>query len=131
MTLTSVRPTPLLNVAPLTPLRVALLGCGVVGSEVARLIIEQAEDLRGTYLVVLTAAEVEFALAVDQLMRQEEVVIKPLDSLLRTIKEFSGAAILGDGSVTLIADVPALSSQARRIAQQHNRRGTLEPVGAK
>jgi homoserine dehydrogenase len=46
VTLTSVRPTPLLNVAPLTPLRVALLGCGVVGSEVARLIIEQAEDLR-------------------------------------------------------------------------------------
>jgi len=37
---------PLLDVPPLTPLRVALLGCGVVGSEVARLIIEQAEDLR-------------------------------------------------------------------------------------
>jgi homoserine dehydrogenase len=46
VTLTSVRPTPLLNISPLTPLRVALLGCGVVGSEVARLIIEQAEDLR-------------------------------------------------------------------------------------
>jgi homoserine dehydrogenase len=46
VTLTSVRPTPLLNVSSLTPLRVALLGCGVVGSEVARLIIEQADDLR-------------------------------------------------------------------------------------
>jgi homoserine dehydrogenase len=46
VTLTSVRPTPLLDVSPLTPLRVALLGCGVVGSEVARLIIGQAEDLR-------------------------------------------------------------------------------------
>ena len=31
---------------PTTPLRVALLGCGVVGSEVARLLIEQAVDLR-------------------------------------------------------------------------------------
>ena len=37
---------PLLDVPPLPPLRVAMLGCGVVGSEVARLIIEQAEDLR-------------------------------------------------------------------------------------
>ena len=46
MTLTSVQPTSLLDVPPLTPLRVALLGCGVVGSEVARLIIEQASDLR-------------------------------------------------------------------------------------
>ena len=46
MTLTSVRPAPLVDVSPLTPLRVALLGCGVVGSEVARLIIGQAADLR-------------------------------------------------------------------------------------
>jgi homoserine dehydrogenase len=46
VTLTSVRPTPLLDVPPITPLRVALLGCGVVGSEVARLITEQAADLR-------------------------------------------------------------------------------------
>ncbi|HEX6757663.1 MAG TPA: homoserine dehydrogenase [Propionibacteriaceae bacterium] len=36
----------MLDVPPVTPLRVALLGCGVVGSEVARLIIEQASDLR-------------------------------------------------------------------------------------
>ena len=46
MTLTSVRPAPLLDVSPLTPLRVALLGCGVVGSEVARLLIGQEADLR-------------------------------------------------------------------------------------
>jgi homoserine dehydrogenase len=46
VTLTSVRPAPLLDLSPLTPLRVALLGCGVVGSEVARLIIGQAADLR-------------------------------------------------------------------------------------
>jgi homoserine dehydrogenase len=46
VTLTSVQPTPLLDDPLLTPLRVALLGCGVVGSEVARLITGQAEDLR-------------------------------------------------------------------------------------
>jgi homoserine dehydrogenase len=46
VTLTSARPVPLLDLPSLTPLRVALLGCGIVGSEVARLIIEQAADLR-------------------------------------------------------------------------------------
>jgi homoserine dehydrogenase len=46
VTLTSVRPAPLFDVSPLTPLRVALLGCGVVGSEVARLLIGQEADLR-------------------------------------------------------------------------------------
>jgi homoserine dehydrogenase len=46
VTLTSVQPTPVLDGSVLSPLRVALLGCGVVGSEVARLITGQAEDLR-------------------------------------------------------------------------------------
>jgi homoserine dehydrogenase len=46
VTLTRVQPTPVLDVSALIPLRVALLGCGVVGSEVARLITEQAADLR-------------------------------------------------------------------------------------
>ena len=46
MSLTSVQPTPHIGVASVTPLRVALLGCGTVGSEVARLLIEQSADLR-------------------------------------------------------------------------------------
>jgi homoserine dehydrogenase len=46
VTLTSVEPAPELDIAVAAPLRVALLGCGTVGSEVARLITEQARDLR-------------------------------------------------------------------------------------
>jgi homoserine dehydrogenase len=46
VTLTSVEPAPELDIAVAAPLRVALLGCGTVGTEVARLITEQAHDLR-------------------------------------------------------------------------------------
>jgi homoserine dehydrogenase len=46
VTLTSVQPAPNIRAASATPLRVALLGCGTVGAEVARLLIEQADDLR-------------------------------------------------------------------------------------
>ena len=46
MTLTSVQPVAEIDVVSATPLRVALLGCGTVGSEVARLLTEQAPDLR-------------------------------------------------------------------------------------
>ncbi len=46
MTLTSVQPEPDIGAASAAPLRVALLGCGTVGAEVARLLIEQAADLR-------------------------------------------------------------------------------------
>ena len=46
MTLTSVQPAADVDIVSATPLRVALLGCGTVGSEVARLLTEQAADLR-------------------------------------------------------------------------------------
>jgi homoserine dehydrogenase len=46
VTLTSVQPAPELEVSSAAPLRVALLGCGTVGTEVARLITEQATDLQ-------------------------------------------------------------------------------------
>src|SRR5215218_3665025 len=46
MTLTATLPERAAETASVTPLRVALLGCGTVGSEVARLIIGQADDLR-------------------------------------------------------------------------------------
>jgi homoserine dehydrogenase len=46
VTLTSVQPAPEIELSSAAPLRVALLGCGTVGTEVARLITEQASDLR-------------------------------------------------------------------------------------
>jgi homoserine dehydrogenase len=46
VTLTSVQPAAEIEVSSAAPLRVALLGCGTVGTEVARLITEQASDLR-------------------------------------------------------------------------------------
>jgi homoserine dehydrogenase len=46
VTLTSVQPAADVEIVPATPLRVALLGCGTVGSEVARLLTEQATALR-------------------------------------------------------------------------------------
>jgi len=46
VTLTSVQAAPEIEVSSAAPLRVALLGCGTVGTEVARLITEQASDLR-------------------------------------------------------------------------------------
>ena len=46
MTLTSVQLAPEIAVSSAAPLRIALLGCGTVGTEVARLITEQATDLQ-------------------------------------------------------------------------------------
>ena len=45
---------------------------------------------------------------VDQLIGQEEVVIKPLGALVQGTKGLAGATITGDGRIALIIDFPEL-----------------------
>jgi two-component system, chemotaxis family, sensor kinase CheA len=59
-------------------------------------------------VVVLAAGEKRVGLVVDQLVGQEETVIKPISSHLRHIQGLSGATISGDGEVRLILDPAGL-----------------------
>ena len=45
---------------------------------------------------------------VDELIGQEEVVIKPLGAMLHGISGLAGATITGDGGIALILDIPGL-----------------------
>jgi two-component system chemotaxis sensor kinase CheA len=45
---------------------------------------------------------------VDEVIGQQEIAIKPLDRLLKGIRGFSGATILGNGKIALILDVNSL-----------------------
>ena len=56
------------------------------------------------HIVYMNRAERVTGLVVDELLNQSEVVVKALDSRLRSITYFSGATILGDGEVALIID---------------------------
>jgi two-component system chemotaxis sensor kinase CheA len=66
-------------------------------------------------VVVVAAGEFRFGVVVDQILGGHQTVIKSLSKLHADIPTFSGATILGDGSVALILDVPRLLdfSQAR------------------
>jgi two-component system, chemotaxis family, sensor kinase CheA len=59
-------------------------------------------------IVIVDNAGKKAGLVVDRVVGQQEVVIKTVGSLLKGIKGFSGATILGDGSVSLILDVASL-----------------------
>ncbi|MBB5213412.1 chemotaxis protein CheA [Parapusillimonas granuli] len=63
--------------------------------------------------VILQAEDVRFALLVDHLIGQHQVVVKNLESNYRKIPGVSAATILGDGSVALIVDVFALRRVTR------------------
>ncbi len=63
--------------------------------------------------VVLQAEDTRFALLVDQLLGQHQVVVKNLETNYKKIPGISAATILGDGSVALIVDVFALHRMNR------------------
>lgn len=65
---------------------------------------EQAEG----HVVILTVGNQRIGCVVDQLIGQEEVVIKPLGKMLQGTPGMSGATITGDGRIALILDVPGL-----------------------
>lgn len=63
--------------------------------------------------VIMQAEERRFALLVDHLVGQHQVVVKNLESNYRKVPGISAATILGDGSVALIVDVFALARANR------------------
>jgi two-component system chemotaxis sensor kinase CheA len=64
-------------------------------------------------VVILQSAGRRYALLVDQLIGQHQVVVKNLESNYRKVPGISAATILGDGSVALIIDVSALQGLNR------------------
>ena len=67
-------------------------------------------NLKDGLLVVVEADGQKLALFVDELLGQQQVVIKSLESNFRKVEGLSGATILGDGTVALILDISGLSS---------------------
>ena len=59
-------------------------------------------------LVVVEAEGRRFGVLVDDLLAQQQVVIKSLDTNFRQVSGLAGATILGDGTVALIIDAPGL-----------------------
>jgi two-component system chemotaxis sensor kinase CheA len=63
------------------------------------------KDSDRNYVVIVSTGMQQIGLVVDELMGQEEVVIKPMVDYLQEKSGFSGATIIGDGKISLILDV--------------------------
>jgi len=59
-------------------------------------------------VLVIQMGGSRLCLVVDQIVGQEEVVIKPLGKILNAVPGFSGATITGDGNIALVLDMPGL-----------------------
>ena len=65
-------------------------------------------ELTGALLVIVEANGQRVGVMVDELLNQQQVVIKSLETNFEAVPGISGATILGDGTVALIIDIPGL-----------------------
>ncbi len=65
-----------------------------------------------TFFAVVKVGARRFGLIVDEILKNEEIVVKPMHSLMKPLAAFSGATILGDGRVALILNMEGLAQHA-------------------
>ena len=63
-------------------------------------------------IAVLNAEHCSFGLIVEEVQDTADIVVKPINRLLKSLQVYSGATVLGDGSIALILDVLGLSKVA-------------------
>jgi two-component system chemotaxis sensor kinase CheA len=76
--------------------------------------IDTEPKKKKSFVIVIGSAEKRFGLVVDSMVGEEELVIKALPSDIVSSDLVSGASILGDGTVVLILNVPAVLSRLSR-----------------
>ena len=77
--------------------------------------VDSQPEKKKNFVIVIGAAEKRFGLVVDSLVGEEELVIKALPGEIVSSDLVSGASILGDGTVVLILNVPAILSRLSRV----------------
>ncbi|HXN50571.1 MAG TPA: chemotaxis protein CheA [Candidatus Acidoferrum sp.] len=83
-------------------------------SQIHAVPVQDAQRKKRSFVIVIGAVEKRFGLVVDSLVGEEELVIKALPAEIISSDLVSGASILGDGTVVLILNVPAVLSRLSR-----------------
>lgn len=70
--------------------------------------VSALQSIESAHVVIVSVGTQRVGFVVDQLIGQEEVVIKPLGKMLQGTPGMAGATITGDGRIALILDVPSM-----------------------
>jgi len=76
-------------------------------------ILDISDEELGHEVVIVESGQKKTGLVVQELLGQQEIVVKPLDKFLRKLQFLGGATILGSGEVALILDVNGLMTYAK------------------
>ncbi|MDH5599775.1 MAG: Hpt domain-containing protein [Gammaproteobacteria bacterium] len=88
--------------------------------------VKSDQDLDKSFVVIVNTDGQRIGFVVDEMLGQEEVVIKPLEDYVQERSGFSGATIVGDGRISLILDVYELVKMtANRQIKRHKEQAVL------
>ena len=92
----------------------------------------KTREVKDHFIAVLDADGRRFGLVVDGLADPEEIVVKPLSSVLKQVGLYTGATVLGSGDLALILDPGSIASRAgvsmRAEEELNSRQGEEEEV---
>ncbi len=80
---------------------------------------QKALDESG-FIIVIQVGPQNYGIVVDSVFDTEEIVVKPMSSMLRGITIFSGNTILGDGSVIMIVDPNGIAQSVHGVTAAEN-----------
>lgn len=89
-----------------------------------------AEGSDKQLIVIVKREEEKFGLAVDVLIDEQDIVVKPLNKAVKENRYFAGSTIIGSGQVILILDVANLVVMRKESSEEHdvNAQTTMEVV---
>jgi two-component system chemotaxis sensor kinase CheA len=102
----------LVHARPVFRLRGRLLPLVRLRQELDMHVPDGGEEGEDGAIVVLQTGEQRFGLVVAHVDDSEEIVVKPLAGAVKRIGLYAGATIMGDGTVALILDIPALARRS-------------------
>jgi two-component system chemotaxis sensor kinase CheA len=73
------------------------------------------QEKKASHVIIVLLGDRYHALVIDELVQQKEIVIKKLGKELKGMKNFLGATILGDGSISLILDLTSICTQKKGV----------------
>lgn len=118
--------------APVYRLRERLLPLAMLDRELGIVPAETADpgSEAGSNLIVLQADGRQFGLVVDEINDTQEIVVKPLSKVFRSLTCYAGATIMGDGRVALILDVLGLAQRASVLSDATTQAAAMDPARA-
>ena len=98
----------------------------VDGAGSGKVLLEHIQERESLRILIVRSGEQRVGVVVDDILGSEEIVVKPMPEYLKYLKIFSGATILGDGSISMIMDIPGFVERNQLLSNEQIKEELIE-----